>query len=89
MNEIKQACTGRNFSFETFKTEEDKQARWRNMAKEETKDETEEMGIQWKGKGETFQDMRILEKWDDGCENPIVDQRKAVMPRGLITTLQR
>ncbi len=81
MNEIKQACTGRISSFETVKTEEDKQAIWRNMAKEETKDETEELGIQWKGKGETFQDMRILEKWDEGCENATVDQRKAVVPR--------
>lgn len=54
-------------------------------ATDETEDETEEKGIQWKGKGETFQDMRMLEKWDDGCENAIVDQRKAVVPRGVFT----
>ncbi len=46
MKEIKQACTGRNSSFETVKTEEDKQARWRNIAKEETENETGGLGIQ-------------------------------------------
>ncbi len=59
-------------------------------ATDETEDETEEVGIQWKGKGETFQNVRrILKKWDDGCENAIVDQRKVVVSRGVVTTLQR